>query len=78
MNTTLPATLQATLPATLATSLPSTSLLATGAPTGAPVKLGDEQRMGMSTVEKITIAIAIAVCIVLTGLIATVSSRRGM
>ena len=76
MNTTLPATLQATLPSTslLMTGAP----MATGAPTGAPVKLGDEQRMGMSTVEKITIAIAIAVCIVLTGLIATVSSRRGM
>lgn len=41
----------------------------TGAPTGAPTKLGDKQRMGMSTVEKITIAVAIAVCIVLAGLI---------
>lgn len=47
----------------------------TGSPTGAPVKLGDKQRMGMSTVEKITIALAIAICIVLTGLIAAMSSR---
>jgi hypothetical protein len=56
------------------TTAPPSNLM-TGAPTGAPVKLGDEQRMGMSTVEKITIAVAIAVCIILTGMIAAMLRR---
>jgi hypothetical protein len=65
--------------ATTPTSLPASMVTMgpmTGAPTGAPTKLGDKQRMGMSTVEKITIAVAIAVCIVLAGLILAMTSRQ--
>ena len=66
-------------PTSLPTSLPASMVTMgpmTGAPTGAPTKLGDKQRMGMSTVEKITIAVAIAVCIVLAGLILAMTSRQ--
>jgi len=69
----------ATTPTSLPTSLPTSMVTMgpmTGAPTGAPTKLGDKQRMGMSTVEKITIAVAIAVCIVLAGLILAMTSRQ--
>lgn len=69
----------ASLPTSLPTSLPASMVTMgpmTGAPTGAPTKLGDKQRMGMSTVEKITIAVAIAVCIVLAGLILAMTSRQ--